>query len=195
MDPINEPFLRRTRRKTPVLPCGTTSRSALRWRFMQIASRSFVRAVVLCGFSFADMGAAEPPKTVNIRGSAADICGLPFANGTVRLTAAGRNDTKASTKTDEDGKFTFVGVLSKPYDLHFEAPGFEPLVEKFTNTNTAEIDMGVLVKRIGLVSCPTSTPPVPYHRSPLPNTLTVPANSGHAAELQGLSRSPEVSAK
>jgi hypothetical protein len=147
-------------------------------------------AALLISLAFAQTKGNEPGSSVRIRGRAIDTCGEPIASGTVRLMIAGLSETQAVTQTDVDGRFVLPAISSQPYDLHFEGSGVEPLVETVTVSGTHDLDLPVVVNRIGLILC-TSTPPVGYQSAAISSSLTPPSDSAQEASLSTFRTSDE----
>jgi len=93
-------------------------------------------AVLLSGTAFGQVKSDEPVKSVRISGRVFDASGAPVGDATVVLKLAGSDDTSDRTKTSE---YKFLVVPHRPYELHFEAPGFK----RETKTASADKDTDV----------------------------------------------------
>ena len=83
--------------------------------------------------------------TVNvgsISGRIVDRRGVPVQNRPVLLKAAKPPDTAVITSTNQDGGFTFPGVIPASYEIIPEVQGFKRLVVAVTVTGGSNVNVG-----------------------------------------------------
>jgi len=85
---------------------------------------------------------ARPAETISISGRVVDQTSAPFANLAVSLDIPGSSAPAATTKTNQNGDFTFLALPPREYELHFRSLGFKPhqvLVSALKDANVGTV--------------------------------------------------------
>src|SRR5580698_5270410 len=110
-------------------------------------------AVLVPGLVIGQEQSNQPVKPVHISGRVEDQTTAPFVKMTVVLKVRGLQDTTARTETDQNGLFAF-DVPANTYDLHFQSPGFAPVVKTIRAVGGA-IDVGAVRLQVAPTDYPT----------------------------------------
>lgn len=84
-----------------------------------------IASVVLTGVVFGQTNTDDSAATVRMSGRVIDITGAPIPHVSVTLRIAGSAEAKVNTRTDENGRYSFGGILPNRYDLYFDWDGFK----------------------------------------------------------------------
>jgi Carboxypeptidase regulatory-like domain len=136
-----------------------------------------------------------PAATVAISGRVVDQASAPIPNVDVSLAVQGSSEPGTTTKTNQDGVFTFSAVLPREYELHFKSLGFTPLqtvVSALKDTHVGTVVLEVAPTDVDGVTVETSAPlwesqitqtlkPQPDQKEPIKTTLCEALQQPNAA--------------
>jgi hypothetical protein len=74
-----------------------------------------------------------PEAHGRITGSVGDPAGASIPRASVLVRTANDNKTLATATTDERGNYALLVVAPGTYDLHFDAVGFKPTIQRQVN--------------------------------------------------------------
>jgi len=131
----------------------------------------------------------KSPNTVRISGTVIDDCRDEVRYASVLLLPRDSGIPQATAHTDDEGTFLFVDIAPSIYDLKVTAPGYKPVI---TLANASHGDASVAVHMDGPILCPTSTRPLKYVHSPLPQSLSTRQAQVHAEGAEESSIFPRL---
>ena len=138
---------------------------------MYAARLALSLALVVSASLIAQAPQTRSATTVSVTGRVVDQAYAPIPNVIVTLDIPGSVAPGETTKTNQNGDFTFSAVSPREYELHFRRPGFRPFTAMVPLSKDLTLPTIVLFQSGIIDATVTAEETAPLVASPITQTL------------------------